>query len=304
VTLERQLFNPSTVVRATYQGAKGTRLPESIEADPATYTPGSATTANTDARRPYYPNFASVVMSRPVGNSTYNGLVLSLEKRFSKNYSILASYTWSKSIDDTEIADSPDSTEISNPFNYASDRGPSSFDRTHAFVLSYLWELPKLQHAPPVLRYVLGGWQNNGIVSAYSGLPFTVFSGVDNSLSGVGQDHADQVGNPSISGGRSKQATIAEYFNTQAFTLNALGTFGNSGRDALRGPGLVNVDWSLFKQIPIIERQYIQFRAEFFNLFNHANFNAPVATVSDPAFGQILSAGNPRIIQFALKYVF
>jgi hypothetical protein len=154
------------------------------------------------------------------------------------------------------------------------------------------------------LRYVVSGWQNNGILSLYSGLPFTVLSGVDNSFSGIGQDHADQVGDASIAGDRTKQATLAQYFNTKAFTTNAPGTFGNTARDILRGPGLANLDWSLFKNIPVTEQRNLQFRAEFFNLFNRANFGNPTATVTNPNFGRILSAGNPRIIQLGLKFVF
>ena len=155
-----------------------------------------------------------------------------------------------------------------------------------------------------MLRYTVGGWQNNGILSLYSGLPFTVVSGVDNSLSGIGQDHANQIGNPAVAGSRSEQAMLTQYFNTNAFTTNAIGTFGDTGRNILRGPTTRNLDWSLFKNIPIKETRSLQFRAELFNVFNHANFGQPVATVTNPNFGKILSAGNPRIIQLALKFVF
>jgi hypothetical protein len=97
--------------------------------------------------------------------------------------------------------------------------------------------LPQLRRAPAVARFLAGGWQNNGILTLYSGLPFTVLSGVDNSLSGIGQDRADQVGHPSIAGSRQEQAMLTQYFNPKAFAVNALGTFGTTGRDILRGPG-------------------------------------------------------------------
>jgi hypothetical protein len=97
---------------------------------------------------------------------------------------------------------------------------------------------------------------------------------------------------------------LTEYFNTQVFARNQLGTFGNTARDILRGPGSANFDWSLFKNFPITESRYIQFRAEFFNLANHANFGQPVNSFTNPNFGKILSAGSPRIIQLAAKFVF
>jgi hypothetical protein len=304
LTVERQLFGPATLVRVTYQGSKGTRLPLPVEADPAAYIAGQSTTANTNARRPYAPAFNSILIAYPDANSTYHGLVLSMERRFAKHWSASASYTWSKGIDDTDNVTSANTSSVPDPFNYALNRGPSSSDRTHAFVLSYLWELPALSRAPALIKYIAGGWQNNGILSLYSGLPFSILSGVDNSFSGIGQDHADLTGVASISGDRSKAAIISQYFNTQAFARNALGTFGNTGRDILRGPGTANFDWSLFKNIPIAESRSVQFRAEFFNLFNHANLGQPVNSFTNPTFGKILSAGNPRIIQLAVKVVF
>ncbi len=304
LTVERQISGPSMLVRVTYQGSKGTRLPLPVEADPATYIAGQSTTANTNQRRPFAPAFNSVLIAYPDANSTYHGLVTSFEKRFSSSWTLLASYTWSKNIDNTDNVTSANTASLPNPYNFALNRGPASADRTNAFVASYLWELPKLTGAPAFLRYTVGGWQNNGIVSLYSGLPFSVLSGVDNSFSGIGQDHADMVGSAALDGGRSEQAMLAQYFNTKAFTTNAVGTFGNTARNILRGPGSANVDWSLFKNIPIVENQSLQFRAEFFNVFNHANFGQPVATVTNPNFGKILSAGSPRIIQFALKYIF
>lgn len=304
LTVERQVFGPAMLVRATYQGSKGTRLPLPVEGDPAIYIPGQSTTANTNARRAYAPAFNSILIAYPDANSTYNALVLSFERRFSRNWTASASYTWSKSIDNTDNVTSANTSSISDPYNYLLNRGPSSSDRTHAFVLSYLWELPKLEKAPAAIRYIAGGWQNNGILSLYSGLPFTVFSGVDNSLSGIGQDHADLFGNATISGDRSKAAMLAQYFNTQVFARNQLGTFGNTARDILRGPGSANFDWSLFKNIPITEGRYFQFRAEFFNLTNHAAFGQPVNSFTNPNFGKILSAGSPRIIQLAAKLVF
>jgi hypothetical protein len=134
-------------------------------------------------------------------------------------------------------------------------------------------------------------------------------SGLDYSYSGIGADRADLIGESSLPGGRSKSAQLAEWFNTAAFTFNAPGTFGNSGRNILRAPGLATFDFSMSKSFPLrfgpfSETQHLDFRAEAFNLFNRANFGRPDRTITDPIFGQVLSAGDPRILQLALRYSF
>ncbi|MBI1355496.1 MAG: TonB-dependent receptor plug domain-containing protein [Acidobacteria bacterium] len=303
-TFESQLFRPSLIGRVTYQGSKGTRLPLLWEQNPGVYVPGQSTRGNVNSRRPYGPDFTSIKSVSPVGNHTYNALVVTLEKRFTKTYSVLGSYTWSKNIDTGSNASSANGNSVVNPFNFFSDRGRADADRTHAVVVSYVWELPKLSNAPALVRHVLGGWQNNGIVSMYSGFPFSVVSGIDNSLTGVGQDRANLIGDPNLSFDRPNGQLIQKYFNTDAFTANPEGTFGTSGRNILRGPGTQTVDFSVFKNIPTFEGQSLQFRAEMFNFLNHANFGNPNSNLQSGAFGRITSAGSPRIIQFALKYVF
>jgi hypothetical protein len=179
----------------------------------------------------------------------------------------------------------------------------------HQFRLSYNWRIPSIQALGFVGSHVIGGWETNGILNLRQGLPFTVRSGIDNSLSGINADRADIVGNPDLSGDRSKAQKVQQWFNTQAFTANALGTFGTSSRNLLIGPGVANVDFSVVKIFPIhkgpfAETQALHFRAEFFNVLNHANFNNPNATVNASTFGRILSAADPRIIQFGLKFVY
>lgn len=303
LTLERQILS-STITRATYQGSRGLRLPINIESNPATFIPGASSRANVEQRRPFGPAFSSIKSTHSFGTSDYHGLVLSLDRRFSQGFSLLASYTFSKNLDHSEQVNSANSPTVNNPYNPLSNRGRADADRPHAFVASYVWEMPRLQNSNAIARHLFGGWQNNGIISLYSGLPFSVISGIDNSLSGVGSDRADLVGNPDLGGGRSKGEKIARYFNTSAFVENAIGTFGTSGRNIVRGPGIATLDWSLFKNIPLAEKQALQFRAEFFNLFNRTNLGNPVANVRAGAFGRIQSAGDPRIVQFALKIIF
>ena len=141
-----------------------------------------------------------------------------------------------------------------------------------------------------------------------SGFPFPIFSGTDNSFSGVGVDRADFVGTnlgqAKLDPGRSHAQLIQEYFNRAVFVANAVGTFGNTGRNILRGPGFFNTDFGIVKNTKITERTSLQFRAEFFNVFNNVNFGQPDHSVADSTVGQIFSAGSPRILQFALKLIF
>mgnify|MGYP001292903428 CR=1 FL=1 len=304
VTLERQILGAANIIRATYQGSKGTRLPLVYNENTAIYIPGQSTRANFNQRRPYWPNFTAVKVLKSVANSTYNAAIFTFERRFTRDWSVTASYTWSKAIDNAINAGSANSGVINNPYNWNSDRGLADSDRTHAFVASYLWDMPRLKTWHPVFRHILGGWQNNGILSSYSGLTHSIAAGIDQSLTANGADRADVVGDWRMPSGRTKGEQILRWFNPSAFALPREGTFGNSSRNRMRGPGSVNFDWGLFKQIPIFEGHSLQFRSEFFNLFNQANLGLPNSNLQSPQFGRINSAGSPRIIQFALKYAF
>ena len=149
--------------------------------------------------------------------------------------------------------------------------------------------------------YLVNGWQFNAIVTLDSGLPFTVISGTDRSLSGIGNDYADLIGNPARPAGVS---SIQEYFNTAAFAAAAAGTFGTAGRNILRGPNFFDIDMSLFKDFNFTDRGRLQFRSEAFNVENRTNLQNPTATVSSGTFGRITAAYDPRVFQFALKLFF
>jgi len=156
---------------------------------------------------------------------------------------------------------------------------------------------------------ILSGWQTTGIFTWQDGLPFTIGYGTNQAANGIsGLDRANIIGNPSLPGDRSTGAELLEWFNAAAFVPAAPGSYGDTARDLLRGPGLTNLDFAMIKSFPIgigsKEAQHIDFRAEFFNLFNHPNFANPGSTLGTPTFGRILSAGSPRIVQLALKIVF
>jgi hypothetical protein len=330
-------FGENWLLQVGYVGTTGVRLPRFIEGNPAVYTPGVdrsgnpvSTENNVNQRRLYsgctlaqQSNcvYGSVGEIASISNSSYNALEASLRKRFSHGLSFLASYTWSHSIDDvssfniTGSASQPVAGEndlAQNPFNLAAERGRSMFDARHRLVLSYQWSLPFLQHSTNWYGKVLGNWQLNGIFTAMSGTPFTVFDSNDVSLqgqapeiSGFSSNRPNVVGNPN-----SGPRTAAQWFNVSAFQRitqdpnSPVEQFGNEGRNAVEGPGYVNWDASAFKNIRLTESKELQFRGELFNVLNHTNFRLPVSDIESPTFGQIQSDVSPRVIQVALKFLF
>jgi hypothetical protein len=179
---------------------------------------------------------------------------------------------------------------------------------TNQFKASFVWELPQTRLGWSTVNEAFSNWVVNGILTLDTGQPFTVLSGVDNSTSGIGQDRADLIGNPKLSSGRSHAQKAKEYFNTDAFTANALGTFGDTSRMFLTGPGYSDVDLAVTRSFKMpfhsSEGHSPQFRAEAFNIANRVNFSNPNATISSSSRGTITSANDPRILQFALKYKF
>ncbi len=302
ISVERQVGKDG-VARIAYAGSKGTHLRTNIESNSALYRAG-ATVGDTQQRR-INPQFSSVVKTLPAGNSSYNSLQASFERRFARSFSFVANYTFSKSIDYNSTNTTQGSSDVVNPFRIASNRGLSDFDVPHRFVLSGVYSLPEWTSSTPLVHHLAGGWQLSGIWSWQSGFPFGVTSGADNSRSGINQDRADYTGGPAMpSSDRSEQQMLRSYFNVAAFTSNAPGTFGSSGRNILRGPPSFNLDLSAQKYFSLTERLRMQFRAEFFNLTNTPSFGLPTANITSPSVGQILSAGDPRILQFGIKVLF
>lgn len=297
LTFERQVGN-DWVVRSAYIGNKGTYFfgaaESSREINPAIYIPGQSTNANTQARR-FYKDFSRIGLYESSNNTNYHSLQLSAEKRFSMGLSILANYTWSKKMDDYRWT---------TPNDRRFDYGLSGEDVPHNFKFSNVWQAPQIA-TRGVLGKIVNGWMLNSIVTWQSGFPFTVTSGRDNSFTGIGRDRADFLGGKAtLDSGRPHGELIARYFDTSLFTVNAIGTFGNSGKNNLRGPGYFNTDLGVLKVTGITERVSLQFRAEFFNVFNNVNFNAPNTNVSSQQFGRITSSLDPRILQFGLKILF
>jgi outer membrane receptor protein involved in Fe transport len=297
-------FGKDWLLTVGYVGTKGTHLFGYYEGNPAVYIPGKSTTGNVDARRIYAPNYGSIKQEGSFENSTYHALQVTLNKHFSHGFTVLSNYTYGKTIDMVSAGTAYGSDQPSDPFNLRADKGPADFDITHRWITSFVWQMPGPSTQYRVARWFLGNWQSAGIFGVQSGTPFSIFSGSDNSFSGVGRDRADLVGNPNLPSGRSEQAKIAEYFNTAAFAVNLPGTFGTSGRNILRGPGGYNLDFSLVKRIPFTERVRMDLRGEFFNAFNQPHLGGVNHQYGSNLFGQMTSAGTPRVIQLALRLVF
>jgi len=301
LSVERALSS-KMALRASYIGNDGRHLSVLEDLNYARYAPG-ATVAATQQRRPYQ-NFASILNGESSGNSSYNGLQLTAERRVQGGLSFSASYTYAKAIDLQSTEAEPGQGTSIIPGNTGINHGPSDFDIKHRLVATYVWDLPTLRNRSAWMRETIGGWEVSGIWTFQSGLPFTVTSGVDQSRSGLGVDHADLIGAPKLETGRSRADLSAKYFNTAAFQTNALGTFGNSSRNLLYGPGTINADMALMKLFNLHARARFQLRAETFNTFNHTNLGNPTTVLTSSALGKITSAGSPRIMQFAAKILF
>jgi hypothetical protein len=253
---------------------------------------------NENSRR-LYRGLGAVGLAESYEYSIYNAFQANLIIHQQNGLSVLTNLVYSKTIDNTSSATEGNSGPP-NPFNLQSGRGPADFDQTIRYNLALNYATPRVD-VSGFRNTLVNNWQVNAIASRQIGLPFTVLSGTDRSLSGIGNDYADRVGNPNRPSGLSK---IKEYFNTASFVPTATGTFGNIGRNSLRGPGYADVDASIFKDLFQGERLHLQFRAEAFNTLNRVNFANPVATVSSGTYGQITSAGSPRVFQFGLKLLF
>lgn len=270
---------------------------------PPTYIPGNSTERNIDSRRPFAPSFSDILFNEPVGFTNYHSLQVTYRHTAGYGLTVLANYTWSKALNLGQSADQMFGG-VFDPFNLLAGYGPADFDIEHRANVSYVWQLPWLSGRREAWAHLAKGWTFSGIFSAMSGGPITVLSGVDNSRSGYGNDHADQMGDWHLSGGRSRGQQIQEWFNTEAFTTNALGTFGNTGQGILRGPGGWSWDMSLFRNFPLGERFKLQYRLDASNVFNHTVLGGVRATVTSGAFGRVTSTGDPRLLQMALRLVF
>jgi hypothetical protein len=252
------------------------------------------------------------------GTSNYNALNVSLVKRVTHGLAFKANYSWSKVIDLNSAAlavtGENEPADVFSPYNLALNRGPAAYSLHHQFNANFSYQLPfgKGQRfgggASGLLNQLIGGWQWNGIFTAQGGFPLTPLTG--SNTSGTGDTNVSDVPNwnPNFKGAVVLK-NPNQWFNPQAFVLPTPGTFGNVSRGSIIGPGLVDIDTSLFKKFTVTERVNVQLRAELFNIVNHPNFFYPNAIVFQGSnysqtAGQITGAGQSRQLQLALKLIF
>jgi len=289
-----------------YVGTRGGRLFRTVNFNQPAPGPGAVQT------RRQFPQYGNMNTVMSLASSKYDGLEARLEKRFANGYSFLASYTLSQSIDDASGSGGfADSGVPQNSRDLAAERGPSVFDVRHRFVFSSLYALPFgpgrrfVADATGIVAGLIGGWQANTIVTLQTGQPFTPVMAIDNSNTGQFQDRPDLIGDPYAPGpGCPETRTPNCWVNPAAFARPAQYTFGNAGRNSLRGPGYKNVDLSFTKNTGVGGGRQLQVRIETFNLLNWDNYDIPNRTALTPNFGRIFSAGPPRQIQLGLRLVF
>jgi hypothetical protein len=244
-------------------------------------------------------------MLQSIGHMSYNALQAQYTKRYSGGLSAVAAFSWSKNIN-VGCADYWEGCNVQNPYDMRSNRSVDDVDVPLVFTFSSVYELPFGKDKPfatsGVQSMLLGGWQINGIVAARSGQPFTPTINFDNANANGGDSQR-----PNVTGSTSGPKSLNEYFNTSAYSVSARYTYGDAGRNSLRGPGYTDVDFSLMRNIRFREHYNVQFRAEAFNVLNHPNFGNPDGGVEDANFGKITSINGssaPRELQLAATFKF
>jgi len=285
-----------------YVGSVGHKLTERTNINQGVPPANPASPTPIAERRPFSA-FGDILSALFQENSNYNSLQARLERRFSNGLAFLQSYTWSHSID-TASRGSGGSWH-QNIRNLRDDRGSSDFDLRHRFASSFSYQLPFgkgrswLSNASGVTGKLVEGWQVHGIASFNTGNTFSVtVSGDRANVGGFPFQRANRTCDGNLPRG---DRTFLRYFDTSCFTVTPLGTFGNAGRNVVEIPGLNNWDLSLFKDTQLTESIKLQFRAEFYNAFNHTQFGQPDLGVQSAFFGQISSVRAAREIQFGLK---
>jgi hypothetical protein len=312
VSVQRQI-GADWLVAANYLGSNVIHLWSGQQINYGVFIPGTcgaaacSTTANLNARRVLSMQnplagaaYGSVAIQDDGGTSNYNGMLLSVQRRRSHGLTIQGNFTWSHCIGDlgnTSLGVA--GTNFEDPTNRRSSRGDcSSADVRQLFNLSAVYETPKFSSA--MVRRVASGWQISTITRVISGTDVNVVTGVDGALSGQASERPNLV----LANAYAPNQSAALWLNPAAFANPAAGSYGNLGFDRLRGPAWVKIDLGLVRTFKVWERVATQVRFEAFNFLNKTNLDNPVATLSSPTFGKILTAEDPRILQAALKITF
>ncbi len=293
INVERQLGG-NFVAQIGYTGSEAHKLPIVVNVNQP--FPG---TGNLNARRPYQ-GFGDIEVYGPLDNSTYNALLVKLERRFSNGLSMLASYTYGHSIDGGGNPNDNNDPGPQNARDLSAQKGASNFDVRHRFVVSGFYQLP-FGKSGGFVSHLVREWQLTGIFSAQTGQPFTATLSTDPTGTNT-TARPNRIADGNLP---SDQRNPSRWFDIAAFAVPTCVCFGNSGRDILTAPGLLNLDLGVIRDFKFAERFRLQFRAESFNLMNHPNLGLPNMAIGNPLVGTIKTVISPeRQNQLALKVYF
>jgi len=305
LSYQRQ-FAGNWLATVSYIGNKTTHLWLAQDLNYSIYGPG-ASTANTTQRRVLYElnptagqYYGTVYQTDDGGNSNYNGLLASVQHRFSHHFTLLGNYTWSHCNSDGDFAGDISGAYYQNPTNRDADYGSCNFDYRQLTNVTMVAESPF--KGSSWKDHILGNWQISPSLRVQTGGPLNILSGADNSLSGENLDRVNPVSG--VDPYNANWGPGLQLLNPAAFVKNPTGTFGTLGRDLLRGPGVITVNIALVRLFRLTERLHLETRFEAFNAINHTNFSNPTATITSATFGRITASGDPRILQFAMKLNF
>jgi hypothetical protein len=295
-----QQFRGELALHLAYVGSESYHQATPLDLNPGIYANGGA--------RSTYPLMGPIFEMMTAGTASYHSLQASLSKHLSHGLQFQTNFTWSKSMDLSSIPSLAWTGGVANPFDVRFNRGISSVNFPLISITNFIYQTPSMKKSGRILSNALGRWEVSGIWTMQSGLPFGIVGGDGNNNSGALQygDRANVTGQPYMAHQGGKSHWLNQYFNPAAFTINAPGTFGNSGRNILQGPGTDTADIGVDKNWQIRERYNLQFRWEMFNAFNRPSFGIPNNDPSSSNFGQITTIGvtPPRVMQGALKVNF
>ena len=326
LALEQQLTD-TLLMRVAYVASHSSHQWLPVELNPTFNADALPTTSPNYGKRVYGQVGCTSCYTQPItefnmgGNAQYNSLQMSAEQRVRTGLTLLANYTWSKALDNLPYNAAATSIGAGNSYVYPIydtnfkrlDHGPSDFDHRNVIAISYVYLLPTVKDAPGAVRFLVNGWQTSGILASRSGDPLTIGSN-SNNASGAGQnrDRAVLVGLPYGGNACAGVTTPCKsWLNPASFQNNPAGTYGNIVKGSFVGPRYTGWDMSLARNFSLAEKAFLQFRVEYFNIFNHTNFGDP-GTTNNSSIGRITgttpqngaAANDPRIAQFSLKLIF